>query len=98
MAWVKEEVKAQLLRGVPVSLSSLGRRCLDVMSVAVVGHLGSSSMAAAAVASSTTNTIALSVFVGLSSATTTLVSQAVGAGDQEQAGLWLHRALIVHAA
>ena len=98
MSWVKDEVIAQLLRGVPVSLSSLGRRCLDVMSVAVVGHLGSSSMAAAAVASSTTNTIALSVFVGLSSATTTLVSQAVGAGDQEQAGLWLHRALIVHAA
>ena len=98
MSWVKDEVIAQLLRGVPVSLSSLGRRCLDVMSVAVVGHLGSSSMAAAAVASSTTNTIALSVFVGLSSATTTLVSQAVGAGDHDQAGLWLHRALIVHAA
>ena len=44
MSWVKDEVIAQLLRGVPVSLSSLGRRCLDVMSVAVVGHLGSSSM------------------------------------------------------
>ena len=97
-ASVKQEFLAQLHRGVPVSLSALLRRCLDVMSVAVIGRLGSTAMAAGALATSTTNAVALSVFVGLSSATTTLVSQAVGAGDREQAGLWLHRALIVHAA
>ena len=93
-----EELAAQLHRGLPVSLSSLLRRVLDIFSVIVVGHLGKEAMAASALASSTTNTVALSVFVGLSSGTITLVSQAVGAGDREQAGLWLHRALIVHAA
>ena len=40
----KHELIAQLHRGVPVSLSALLRRSLDVMSVAVIGHLGSSAM------------------------------------------------------
>ena len=53
-------------------------------------------MAAAALASSTNNVFALSVFVGLSSATVTLTSQARGAGDAAQSALWLHRALVVH--
>ena len=57
---------------------------------------GPESLAAGALALSTTNTIAYSVFVGLSSATTTLVSQAVGAKDGQQVALWLYRAIIVH--
>lgn len=47
---------------------------------------------------STTATVAFSVFVGLSSGTTTLVSQAIGAGDSEQVAYWLHRAVLAHLA
>ena len=91
------EAKDQLRIGVPVAFSAVIRRSMVVVTVAVVGRLGPDAMAAAALAVSATNTFALSVMVGLSSASTTLVSQAVGAKDSRQAGLWLHRALLVHA-
>ena len=91
------EVKAQLRIGVPVAFSAVLRRSMTVWTVGFVGQLGSKAMAAAALANSTTNTFALSIMVGLSSASVTLVSQAVGAKDSRQAGLWLHRALLVHA-
>ena len=91
------EVKAQLRIGVPVAFSAVLRRSMTVWTVAFVGQLGPKAMAAAALANSTTNTFALSIMVGLSSASVTLVSQAVGAKDSRQAGLWLHRALLVHA-
>ena len=92
---LKEELIVQLRRTIPVSLSHLMRRSLDVMSVAVLGHIGKDVLAAGALAQSTVNTVALSVLVGLSSATVTLTSQAVGAGDRLQTGLWLHRAIVV---
>ena len=92
---LKEELIVQLRRTIPVSLSHLMRRSLDVMSVAVLGHIGKDVLAAGALAQSTVNTAALSVLVGLSSATVTLTSQAVGAGDRLQTGLWLHRAIVV---
>jgi MATE family multidrug resistance protein len=91
------EVKAQLRIGVPVAFSAVLRRSMTVWTVGFVGQLGPKAMAAAALANSTTNTFALSIMVGLSSASVTLVSQAVGAKDSRQAGLWLHRALLVHA-
>ena len=74
---LKEELIVQLRRTIPVSLSHLMRRSLDVMSVAVLGHIGKDVLAAGALAQSTVNTVALSVLVGLSSATVTLTSQAV---------------------
>ena len=91
------EAKDQLRIGVPVAFSAVLRRSMVVVTVAIVGRLGPDAMAASALAVSATNTFALSVMVGLSSASTTLVSQAVGARDSRQAGLWLHRALLVHA-
>ena len=93
----RAEVKAQLRIGVPVAFSAVLRRSMTVWTVGFVGQLGPKAMAAAALANSTTNTFALSIMVGLSSASVTLVSQAVGAKDSRQAGLWLHRALLVHA-
>ena len=91
------EVRAQLRLGVPVAFSAVLRRSMAVWTLGFVGRLGPTAMAAAALANSTTNTFALSIMVGLSSASVTLVSQAVGAKDTQQAGLWLHRALLVHA-
>ena len=93
----RAEVKAQLRIGVPVAFSAVLRRSMTVWTIGFVGQLGPKAMAAAALANSTTNTFALSIMVGLSSASVTLVSQAVGANDSRQAGLWLHRALLVHA-
>lgn len=91
------EVRAQLKISVPVAFSAVLRRSMVIWTVGFVGRLGPSAMAAAALANSATNTFALSIMVGLSSASVTLVSQAVGAKDTRQAGLWLHRALVVHA-
>ena len=69
----------QLRLALPVAASSLCRRGIDVMTVATLGHLGAAELASGALALSTTATLAYSVFVGLSSATTTFVSQAIGA-------------------
>ena len=95
--WLRAELAAQLRLGIPVAVGSVLRRSMVVWTVAFVGRLGPAAMAASALAVSATNTFALSVMVGLSSASVTLVSQAVGAKDARQAGLWLHRALLVHA-
>ena len=73
------EVRAQLKISVPVAFSAVLRRSMVIWTVAFVGRLGASAMAAAALANSATNTFALSIMVGLSSASVTLVSQAVGA-------------------
>ena len=86
----------QLQRCLPVVLSFLFRKGTEVMTVIVLGHLGKDELAAGALALSTTATLAYSVFVGLAAGTTTLVSQAHGAGDKEQVTLWLHRAIVVH--
>ena len=94
----RREVATQLKLGLPQSLSALARRALDIITLTFVGRLGPDAMAAAALATSTNNVIAFSVFVGLSTATMTLTSQAKGAGDDAQAGYWLHRALLIHAA
>lgn len=93
------ELRLQLLRGMPVSMMMLARRSLDVISLTFIGqHLHEAPpMAAAALAISTTSVFALSVFVGLSSATVTLTSQARGAGDTTQAAYWLHRGMLIHA-
>ena len=94
----RREVATQLKLGLPQSLSALARRALDIITLTFVGRVGPDAMAAAALATSTNNVIAFSVFVGLSTATMTLTSQAKGAGDDAQAGYWLHRALLIHAA
>ena len=93
-----QELALQLKIGLPISLASLSRRALDVLTIAAIGRLGPADMAAASLATSTTSILALSVFVGLSSATVTLTSQARGAGDKSQAGLWLHRTLLINVA
>lgn len=89
--------RAQLSRGLPISISMLARRSLDVISLSFIGKLGGAApLAAASLAVSTVSVFALSVFVGLSSATVTLTSQARGAGDSAQAAYWLHRGLLIH--
>eukprot|EP00315_Gephyrocapsa_oceanica_P039106 CAMPEP_0185430076 /NCGR_PEP_ID=MMETSP1365-20130426/17188_1 /TAXON_ID=38817 /ORGANISM="Gephyrocapsa oceanica, Strain RCC1303" /LENGTH=537 /DNA_ID=CAMNT_0028034333 /DNA_START=54 /DNA_END=1668 /DNA_ORIENTATION=+ len=93
---LRQEVRAQLCISLPVAFSAVLRRTMTVVTVAFVGRLGKQALAAAALAQSTTNTVALSVFVGLSSASVTLVSQAVGAREERWAALWLHHAVVVH--
>ena len=93
---LRQEVRAQLCIGLPVAFSAVLRRTMTVVTVAFVGRLGKQALAAAALAQSATNTVALSVFVGLSSASVTLVSQAVGAREERRAALWLHHAVVVH--
>ena len=69
------ESATQLKRGLPVSLSMLARKSLDVLSLSFVGRLGPVAMAGASLAQSMVSVFALSIFVGMSSATVTLTSQ-----------------------
>lgn len=95
-SWQREFI-IQLKLGLPQSFSALVRRLIDASTLGFVGSLGDATqLAAAGLASSTTNILALSVFVGMSSATVTLTSQAKGAGDSAQSAYWLHRALLMN--
>ena len=69
----------------------LAYRAPWVISVMFVGRLGETPLAAAAMASTLANVSGLSLLVGLSSALSTLGSQAYGAGAYDVVGIVLQR-------
>jgi MATE family multidrug resistance protein len=80
---------------VPVCLTFVMRKSVDIVSVIFVGHLGSHYLSAAGLASVTQNVTGNSLIIGLAGALSTLCSQAYGAKDFVELGLWLQRALII---
>ena len=75
----------------PVTCNMLAYRAPWVISVMFVGRLGETPLAAAAMASTLANVSGLSLLVGLSSALSTLGSQAYGAGAYDVVGIVLQR-------
>eukprot|EP01036_Dinobryon_divergens_P029842 gene29842-39003_t len=80
---------------VPVCLTFVMRKSVDIVSVIFVGHLGAKYLSAAGLASVTQNVTGNSLIIGLAGALSTLCSQSYGAKDFTELGLWLQRALII---
>ena len=75
------ELKSLLSISLPVTINMISYRLPWLTSLYFVGKHGPAALAAAALASTIANVTGLSMVVGLNSALSTLVSQAVGAGS-----------------
>uniref|UniRef100_A0A7S4MFZ3 Protein DETOXIFICATION n=1 Tax=Odontella aurita TaxID=265563 RepID=A0A7S4MFZ3_9STRA len=73
-----DELRLQLRTALPTASSFLLNRIPWLISLAFVGRIGSDELAAAALATTLCNVTGMSLGVGLNSALTTLVGQAVG--------------------
>lgn len=88
------EIRATLALAVPLVLAQLAQMSMGFVDVAMVGRLGTESMAAIVLGSTTYFTLSL-VGVGVLIAVQPMVAQAIGAGDEASAGravrqgLWL---------
>ena len=97
-AWLAGELRALVALAVPIVLVQLAQMAMSFVDVVMVGRLGTESLAAIVLGSTTFFTLAL-VCVGVVLAVNPMVSQAVGAGDSEgvaratRQGLWLATAL-----
>jgi MATE family multidrug resistance protein len=90
----REEVRALLRLGLPVSVTQLGVMMLGVVDTMMVGHLGTIALDAAALGSLWVWGTA--VFgIGLVLGMDPIVSQAHGAGELRRVALTLHRGLVV---
>jgi MATE family multidrug resistance protein len=90
----REEVRALLRLGLPVSVTQVGVMMLGVVDTMMVGHLGTIALDAAALGSLWVWGTA--VFgIGLVLGMDPIVSQAHGAGELRRVALTLHRGLVV---
>ncbi|KAL7687603.1 putative multi antimicrobial extrusion protein [Plasmopara halstedii] len=91
---VIEEFWSLLAMALQVSLSTFARIALISVDSAFLGHLGTSSLAAASLASTWTNVPLAGVWSG-ATALITLCGQAGGANNGELTGIWLQIGLVV---
>lgn len=90
-----DELKAQLKLVVPVSFTFLLRKSVDIVSVVFVGHLSSSQLSAAGLATVTANVSGFSMLIGFAGALSTLCSQAYGSNDLQGLGLVLQKSIVI---
>jgi hypothetical protein len=91
------EAGVLLKLAVPVSATTVCRLAIFATDAAFVGQLGTTQMAAAALAQ-VCQSMSLVFIYGTAVALNTLCAQAVGAGNGHLAGLWLQLALVLLAA
>lgn len=95
---VLAELRAHVLLALPVSLTFLLRKSVDISSLVFVGRFSSDSdhfLSAAGLASVTANVTGYSMLVGMAGALSTICSQANGAGDKLGLALALQRSLVI---
>jgi MATE family multidrug resistance protein len=90
----REELRALLRLGLPVSVTQLGVMMLGVVDTMMVGHLGTTALDAAALGSLWVWGTAV-LGVGLVLGMDPIVSQAHGAGERRRVALTLQRGLVV---
>ncbi|KAL1521760.1 hypothetical protein AB1Y20_021414 [Prymnesium parvum] len=95
MSLVREEARATVRLAVPIVVSAVLRKAVDTVTVMYLGSLSNEALASASLATTTINVLGNSVFVGFSSATSTLVSQAYGAKDAPLTATLLARAALI---
>lgn len=78
----------------PVALSLLFRIGMGLTDLAVLGHLGTNELAAAALANVWINVTSAFLYRGFAGALNPLCAQAYGAGNYRLVGLWLQQGLV----
>ena len=89
------EMYAQSLIAMPVCLTFILRKSIDIISVIFVGHLSAHYLSSCGLATVTSNVTGSAIVVGLGGALSTLASQANGARDAEALNLSLQQAVAI---
>jgi MATE family multidrug resistance protein len=84
--------------GTPVVLSQSGKYIVTLVSVALLGHIGQTELAAVGLASSFCNVTGYFMIRGMAAAVDTLSTQAYGAKDYKQVGVLAQRAVLIATA
>ncbi|XP_031477788.1 protein DETOXIFICATION 12-like [Nymphaea colorata] len=88
------EMRRQGAIALPLVLVNMFQFLLQVVSLMMVGHLGSLSLSSAAIASSLCNVTGYIILLGMASALETLCGQAYGAEQYQKLGLYTQKAII----
>ncbi|KAF2728365.1 MATE efflux family protein [Polyplosphaeria fusca] len=88
--------EAKLLFGysVPLALTYLLQYSFSLVTIFVVGHIGTDELGAVSLATMTANITGYAVYEGLATSLDTLCAQAYGSGRKEQVGLHLQRMVL----
>lgn len=88
--------EAKLLCGysVPLMLTYLLQYSFSLVTIFVVGHIGTDELAAVSLATMTANITGFAIYEGLATSLDTLCAQAYGLGKKEQVGLHLQRMVL----
>lgn len=89
------EALAQIQIALPVCLTFIMRKSVDIVSVIFVGHMSSHFLSSAGLATVTANVTGTAAIVGMAGALSTLAAHANGARDADQLNYALQRSLLI---
>ncbi|KAF2124760.1 MATE efflux family protein [Dothidotthia symphoricarpi CBS 119687] len=89
-----QEARLLFKYSVPLLLTYLMQYSFSLVTVFVVGHIGTDELAAVSLATMTANITGLAVYEGLATSLDTLCAQAYGSGKRELVGLHLQRMIL----
>ncbi|KAF2658826.1 MATE efflux family protein [Lophiostoma macrostomum CBS 122681] len=90
-----QEAKLLLKYSVPLTITYLLQYSFSLVTIFVVGHIGTDELGAVSLATMTANITGYAVFEGLATSLDTLCAQAYGSGRKEQVGLHLQRMILL---
>lgn len=89
------EFQSQIRLSLPVCLTFVIKKSVDLVSIAFVGHSSTLGLSAAGLATVTANVTGRSMIDGFSGAISTLCCQQFGAGELKQMCLTLQRGMLI---
>ncbi|KAL5394762.1 hypothetical protein PMIN04_011739 [Paraphaeosphaeria minitans] len=90
-----KETKLLVKYSVPLCATYILQYSFSLITIFVVGHIGTEELAAVSLATMTANITGLAVYEGLATSLDTLCAQAYGGGRKEQVGLHLQRMVLL---
>jgi MATE family multidrug resistance protein len=89
-----KEAKLLFKYSVPLTITYLLQYSFSLVTIFVVGHIGTDELGAVSLATMTANITGYAVYEGLATSLDTLCAQAYGSGRKEQVGLHLQRMVL----
>lgn len=90
-----KEARLLLKYSVPLMFTYLLQYSFSLVTIFVVGHIGTDELGAVSLATMTANITGFAIYEGLATSLDTLCAQAYGSGKKEQVGLHLQRMILL---
>jgi MATE family multidrug resistance protein len=90
-----KEIKLLVKYSVPLCVTYILQYSFSLITIFMVGHIGTDELAAVSLATMTSNITGFAVYEGLATSLDTLCAQAYGGGRKEQVGLHLQRMVLL---